>query len=92
MARVAKVISRRLVPSKSSSRRLERKADNGRNSGMRLHFIAALLSTAFLESSMISAAPAACSLTVKELREKKDGPPDTTKKLPICEDLLSDLR
>ena len=27
---------------------------------------------------MISAARAACRLTVKELRDKKDGPPDTT--------------
>ena len=60
--------------------------------GVRLHFTAALLSTAFLESPMISAARAACSLTAKELREKKDGPPATTTKVPICEDLLSDLR
>ena len=29
---------------------------------------------------------------MKELREKKDGPPDSTTKVPICEDLLSDLR
>ena len=40
---------------------------------------------------MISAARAACRLTVKELRNKKDGPPDTTTKVPICEDLLLDL-
>ena len=35
--------------------------------GVRLHFTAALLSTAFLESSMVSAARAACRLTVKKL-------------------------
>ena len=57
--------------------------------GVRLHFTAAVLSTAFL---MISAARAACSLTAIELREKKDGPPATTTKVSICEDLLSDLR
>ena len=60
--------------------------------GVRLHFTAALLSTAFLESSMVSAARAACRLTVKELREKKDGPPETTTKVPVCEEQLSDLR
>ena len=60
--------------------------------GIRLHFTAALLSTVFLDSSMITAARAACRLTVKELREKKDGPPSTTTKIPICESLLADLR
>ena len=60
--------------------------------GVRFHFITALLSTTFLDSPMISAARAACRLTVKELRDKKDGPPDTTTKVPICEDILSDLR
>lgn len=60
--------------------------------GVRFHFTRALLSTAFLDSPIISAARAACRITVKELRDKKDGPPDTTTKVPICEDLLLDLR
>ena len=60
--------------------------------GVRFHFTTALLSTTFLDSPMISVARAACRLTVKELRDKKDGPPDTTTKVPICEDLLLDLR
>ena len=60
--------------------------------GIRLHFTAALQSTAFLESSMIIAARAACRLTVKELRDKKDGPSSTTTKIPICESLLTDMR
>ena len=59
---------------------------------VRLHFTAVLLSTAFLESSMVSAAWAACRLTVKELREKKNGPPEMTTKVPICEEQFSDLR
>ena len=60
--------------------------------GVRLHFTAALLSTAFLDAAMISAARVACRLTVKELRAKKDGPPSTSTKVPICESLLCDLR
>lgn len=60
--------------------------------GVRLMFTSALLPTAFLEASMVSSARTACRLTVKELREKKDGPPSTTTKIPICESLLSRMR
>ena len=59
---------------------------------IRLHFTAALHPTAFLESSMITAARAACRLTVKELRDKKDGPFSTTTKISICESLLVNMR
>ena len=73
-------------------RGLREKQATAVTAGVRKHFTAALLSTSFLDAPMISAARVACRLTVKELREKKDGAPSTSTKVPICESLLSDMR
>ena len=60
--------------------------------GIRLKFAAALQSTAFLDSAIVTAARTACRMSTKELRAKKDGGPKGNVKLPLCESLLKDMR
>ena len=60
--------------------------------GIRLKFAAALQSTSFLDSAIVTAARTACRMSTKELRAKKDGRPKGNVKVPLCESLLKDLR
>ena len=60
--------------------------------GIRLKFVAALRSTAFLDSAIVTAARTACRMSTTELRAKKDLGPSTSVKIPLCESLLKDMR
>ena len=60
--------------------------------GIRLKFAAALRSTVFLDSAIVTAARTACRMTTKKLRARKDEGPNGSVKLPLCESLLKDLR
>jgi hypothetical protein len=51
-----------------------------------------MLATAFFDSSITATARTSCLMTPDELRAPQDSGPTTTVKLPICEDILTDLR
>lgn len=59
---------------------------------LRLEFTTALVPCNFLDSPIITAARAACKLDTAELREKRNGAPSTTVKLPFCESILVRMR
>lgn len=60
--------------------------------GLRLAFTSALLPCQFLDSPVLTAARAACRLTAAEIREKRNGGPSTSVKLPLCESILVRMR
>ena len=51
-----------------------------------------VMSTTFLESSIIATARSSCLMKPDEVRARKDEGPSSTVKLPICESILSDMR
>ena len=59
---------------------------------LRLEFTTALVPCNFLDSPIITATRAACKLNTAELREKTNGTPSTTAKLPFCESILVRMR
>ena len=48
------------------------------------HFAKTLLSTKFMDSSLLEASRAACKLSVAELRVQRDQGPKESTKVPIC--------
>jgi hypothetical protein len=59
---------------------------------VRHHFARATCSTTFLDSAIIATARASCLMKPAELRAKKDSGPSESVKLPICEEILADMR
>jgi hypothetical protein len=51
-----------------------------------------MLLTAFFESSVITTARVSCAMKPSELRDLKDNGSVATVKLPLCEEILADLR
>lgn len=49
-------------------------------------------STTFLDSAIIATARSSCLMKPDELRAKKDKGPSDSVKLPVCEDILKDMR
>jgi hypothetical protein len=60
--------------------------------GIRFHFTTALMSTAFLDSPVITAARASCKPSTAEARLKRDGAPSASVKLPMWEGAVIGLR
>lgn len=59
---------------------------------VRHHFARAMCSTTFLDSAIITTARASCLMKPAELRAKKDSGPSESVKLPVCEEILADMR
>ena len=59
---------------------------------VRHRFARAMCSTVFLDSAIISTARSSCLMKPDELRAKKDRGPSESVKLPVCEDILNDMR
>ena len=65
---------------------------SGVTAGIRLKFTESLLSTAFMDSPIVTAAREACELTCAESRARRDNGPRVTVKLPLCESILLEQR
>lgn len=59
---------------------------------VRHRFARAMHSTTFLDSAIITTARTSCLMKPAELRAKKDRGPAESVKLPICEEILTDMR
>ena len=59
---------------------------------IRHRFSRATCSTVFLDSAIITTARSSCLMKPDELRAKKDKGPSESVKLPVCEDMLNDMR
>lgn len=71
---------------------LRGKAATSVTAGIRINFAQELQSTTFLDHAAVAAARSSCKLNPVELRAKRDlGAPDTVK-LPVHEDLLTNMR
>lgn len=68
------------------------KAATGVTAGLRYHFGRAMQPLTFLDSQVITMARAACRMNPAEARAKKDQGPAETVKLPICEEIVDDIR
>ena len=68
------------------------KAATGVTAGLRHYFSKAMQSLTFLDPPVITMAWAACRMNPTEARAKKDRGPSDTVKLPICEDILNDIK
>lgn len=68
------------------------KAATAFTAAIRLEFAKERLSTAFLDSAVVSTARTSCQMTPAELREKRNSAPTHTVKLPISEDVLMEMK
>jgi hypothetical protein len=68
------------------------KAATSFTAAIRLMFARAMLSTVFLDSAIIATARTSCLMKPEELRAKKDLGLSNSVKLPVCEDILNDMR
>ena len=60
--------------------------------GLRFYFNKAREAVSFLDSPVIAMARTACRMNPAEARAKKDRGPAETVKLPVCEEILTDMR
>ena len=60
--------------------------------GLRYEFTSALIPCHFLDSTLITAARAACKHSTAELRVRRNEGVSTTVKLPFCESILTRMR
>ena len=51
-----------------------------------------VMSTTFVDSSIVATARASCLMKTDEVRARKDEGPFSSVKLPICESILADMR
>jgi hypothetical protein len=59
---------------------------------IRLRFSQEMEDTAFLESAVVSSARTACLANPQELRERRSSAPVSSVKLPICFEMITDMR
>jgi hypothetical protein len=59
---------------------------------IRLHFSQEMQDTTFLDSAVVSSARTACLPNPQELRERRNSAPASTVKLPVCEEMITDMR
>ena len=81
-----------LMMMKRYHRNARGKAATAFTAAIRLEFAKMRLSTVFLESSVITTARTSCQRTPAELREKRNSAPTHTIKLPVSEDILTEMR
>ena len=68
------------------------KAATAFTAAIRLKFAKARMPTVFLDSAVISTARTSCQMTPAELRERRNSAPTHTVKLPISEDILTEIK
>jgi hypothetical protein len=68
------------------------KAASAVTAAIRLRFSQEMEDTAFLDSAVVSSARTACLPNLQELRERHSSAPESTVKLPICFEMISDMR
>jgi hypothetical protein len=68
------------------------KAATSFTAAVRQMYARMMLSTAFFESFVITTARVSCAMKPSEVRALKDNGPVATVKLPICKEILPDLR
>lgn len=68
------------------------KAATAFTAGIRMRFAQETLSTTFLDSVVIATTRSSCRLKPTELRERRNSGGSTHVKLPVCEDILTDMR
>jgi hypothetical protein len=68
------------------------KAATAFTAAIRLEFAKARLSTEFLDSAVVATTRTSCKMTPAELREKRNSAPTHSVKLPISEDILTEMR
>jgi hypothetical protein len=73
-------------------RGLRDKSATAASAGVRLEFTMALEASGFFDDPIVTATRGACRSTAAERREKKDGGPSCTVKLPLCESMVADRR
>jgi hypothetical protein len=68
------------------------KAASAVTAAIRLRFSREMQDTAFLDSAVVSSARTACLPNPQELRERRSSAPASTVKLPICLEMIADMR
>jgi hypothetical protein len=68
------------------------KAATAFTAAIRLTFARAMLSTTFLDSAIIATARTSCLMKPEELRAKRDLGHPVSVKLPVCQELLEDMK
>jgi hypothetical protein len=68
------------------------KAATAFTAAIRLTFARMMLSTTFLDSAIIATARTSCLMKPDELRAKKDKGHPVSVKLPVCQDMLFDMK
>jgi hypothetical protein len=68
------------------------KAATSFTAAIRLMFARRMLPTGFLDSAVIATARSSCAMKPEELRAKKDRGHPSSVKLPVCEDIINDLK
>ena len=82
-----------LMMSRRHKRNARGKAATAFTAAIRLEFYQkARLSTELLESAVVATTRTSCRMTLAELREKRNSAPTHSLKLPISEDILTEMR